>query len=321
MKILMYDNSTAKRLCYFFERIEYMDNKIEIRNVDKFYGRKQALKHVNLTIQQGMFGLLGRNGAGKTTLMKTLATLHTADRGIINVCGIPIEEAKKIRSITGYLPQDFSMYPSMTVQESLDYLGILSGMDKSLREKRAELLLKRVNLTEHARKKVKALSGGMKRRLGIAQALLHEPKVLIVDEPTAGLDPEERIRFRNLLCEVAEERIVILSTHIVGDIEATCEDIAIMNNGEVLWQGTVSELLRKADGNVFTVNANKKYLPQIKKQYIITGILVQGEYVTVRIISENIPNLQGAVSTEPNLEDAYMYCLFSSGCDVSGGDI
>lgn len=297
-----------------------MDNKIEIRNVDKFYGRKQALKNVNLTINQGMFGLLGRNGAGKTTLMKSLATLHTVQRGSIVVCGIPIDEAKEIRSITGYLPQDFSMYPSMTVLESLDYLGVLSGMKQPLREKRIKKLLKRVNLTEHKHKKVRALSGGMKRRLGIAQALLHEPKVLIVDEPTAGLDPEERIRFRNLLCEVAEERIVILSTHIVGDIEATCEDIAIMNSGEILWRGTVSELLRNAEGKVYTINANKKYLPQIKQQYIVTGMLVQSEYTTVRIISDTIPDLQGAVTAEPNLEDAYMYCLFSHGCDVSGGE-
>ena len=296
-----------------------MENKIEIRNVDKFYGRKQALYDINLTINQGMFGLLGRNGAGKTTLMKTLATLHQKRNGSITVCGIPIEHAKDIRSITGYLPQDFSMYPTMTVEESLDYLGVLSGMDKHLREKRIGMLLKRVNLTEHKHKKVKALSGGMKRRLGIAQALLHEPKVLIVDEPTAGLDPEERIRFRNLLCEVAEERIVILSTHIVGDIEATCEDIAIMNSGHILWKGTVSQLLDNARGKVFTVNISKNFLPQIKKNYIVTGMLVQSNYTTVRLISDNPPDLQEVSPAEPNVEDAYMYCLFSHGCDVSGG--
>lgn len=297
-----------------------MDNKIEIKNVDKFYGRKQALDNVTLTIHQGMFGLLGRNGAGKTTLMKTLATLHQKQKGKITVCGIPIEQAKEIRSITGYLPQDFSMYPSMTVEESLDYLGILSGMDANLRKERIKMLLKRVNLTEHKNKKVKALSGGMKRRLGIAQALLHDPKVLIVDEPTAGLDPEERIRFRNLLCEVAEERIVILSTHIVGDIEATCEDIAIMNEGRILWQGTVSGLLSNASGRVFTINVNKKFLPQIKKNYIVTGMLVQNEYTTIRLISENIPDLQGITMAEPNVEDAYMYCLYDHGCDISGGE-
>lgn len=298
-----------------------MENKIEIKNVDKFYGKKQALYNINLTINQGIFGLLGRNGAGKTTLMKTLATLHQKKSGNITVCGVPIENTKEIRSMTGYLPQDFSMYPTMTVEESLDYLGILSGMTKDIRQNRIDVLLKRVNLTEHKHKKVKALSGGMKRRLGIAQALLHDPQVLIVDEPTAGLDPEERIRFRNLLCEVAEERIVILSTHIVGDIEATCEDIAIMNNGRILWQGTVSELIHNADNKVFTVNVNKKQLPQIKKNYIVTGMLVQSEYTTVRIISDVKPDIQGVITAEPNLEDAYMYCLYSHGCDVSGGAV
>lgn len=296
------------------------NNKIEIKHVDKFYGRKQALDNVTLTIRQGMFGLLGRNGAGKTTLMKTLATLHQKQKGEITICGIPVEHTKEIRSITGYLPQDFSMYPSMTVEESLDYLGILSGMDDALRKSRMEMLLNRVNLTEHRKKKVKALSGGMRRRLGIAQALLHDPKVLIVDEPTAGLDPEERIRFRNLLCEVAEERIVILSTHIVGDIEATCEDIAILNEGRILWQGTVSELIKDAEGKVFTININKKFLPQIKKNYIVTGMLVQSEYTTLRLISENIPDLQGISSAKPNVEDAYMYCLYDHGCNLSGGD-
>lgn len=298
-----------------------MESKIEIKNVDKFYGKKQALYNINLTINQGMFGLLGRNGAGKTTLMKTLATLHQKKSGNITVCGVPIENTKEIRSMTGYLPQDFSMYPTMTVEESLDYLGILSGMTKDIRQNRIDVLLKRVNLTEHKHKKVKALSGGMKRRLGIAQALLYDPQVLIVDEPTAGLDPEERIRFRNLLCEVAEERIVILSTHIVGDIEATCEDIAIMNNGRILWQGTVSELIHNADNKVFTVNVNKKQLPQIKKNYIVTGMLVQSEYTTVRIISDVKPDIQGVTTAEPNLEDAYMYCLYSHGCDISGGAV
>ncbi|MDE5763392.1 MAG: ABC transporter ATP-binding protein [Ruminococcus sp.] len=294
--------------------------RIEIRNVNKFYGRKHALKDITLTINQGMFGLLGRNGAGKTTLMKTLAGLHQKKDGSITICGIPVENSKEIRSITGYLPQEFSMYPNMNVYEALDYLGTLSGMTKPERRERIDMLLRKVNLTEHQRKKVKALSGGMKRRLGIAQALLHNPKVLIVDEPTAGLDPEERIRFRNLLTDAAEERIVILSTHIVGDIEASCEDIAIMNDGRILWQGTVSELIQNARGKVFTVSVHRKYLPQIKKDYIVTGMLIQEEYNIVRIISDYFPDLQGISPDEPNCEDAYMYCLYQNGCEVKGGD-
>ncbi|MDO4306779.1 MAG: ABC transporter ATP-binding protein [Eubacteriales bacterium] len=297
------------------------EKKIVLEHVDKFYGRTQALFDINLTIHHGMFGLLGRNGAGKTTLMKVLATLLSKKSGSITVCGIPIENAREIRTITGYLPQDFSMYPMMTVEESLDYLGILSGMDKELRRERSRLLLKSVNLTEQRHKKVKSLSGGMKRRLGIAQALLHDPQVLIVDEPTAGLDPEERIRFRNLLCEVARDRIVILSTHIVGDIEATCEDIAILNDGRILWQGTVSELIRNARGKVFTANISRKFLFQFKKDHIVTGMLAQDEYVTVRFLSEKIPDLKNAAPVPPNAEDAYMYCLLRNGCEVNGGEV
>lgn len=293
---------------------DQMDNRIVIKNVDKFYGKKQALKNISLTVEQGMFGLLGRNGAGKTTLMKTLAALHTKQSGQITVCGIPIENSKQVRSIIGYLPQDFSMYPSMTVYECLDYLGLLSGLEKAQRRERIGLLIKRVNLTDQAGKKVKTLSGGMKRRLGIAQALLHDPKVLIVDEPTAGLDPEERIRFRNLLCEVAEDRTVILSTHIVGDIEAACEDIAIMNDGEILWRGRVSDLVKEAEGRVYTCHVHKKFLPQIKKDFTVTGMLSSGESTTVRIISDAPPDIQNIMPAAPNTEDAYMYCLCSHGC-------
>lgn len=293
---------------------DQMDNRIVIKNVDKFYGKKQALKNISLTVEQGMFGLLGRNGAGKTTLMKTLASLHTKQSGQITVCSIPIENSKQIRSIIGYLPQDFSMYPSMTVYECLDYLGLLSGMERVQRRERIGLLIKRVNLTDQTDKKVKTLSGGMKRRLGIAQALLHDPKVLIVDEPTAGLDPEERIRFRNLLCEVAEDRTVILSTHIVGDIEAACEDIAIMNDGEILWRGRVSDLIKEAEGRVYTCHVHKKFLPQIKKDFTVTGLLSSGESTTVRIISDAPPDIQNILPAAPNTEDAYMYCLCSHGC-------
>ncbi|MCM1022579.1 MAG: ABC transporter ATP-binding protein [Prevotella sp.] len=293
---------------------------IEIKNVNKFYGKKQALKNVSLTINRGMFGLLGRNGAGKTTLMKTLAALLRKRDGTITVCGIPIENAKEIRAVTGYLPQDFSMYGGMTVYEAMDYLGALSGMPKSLRKERIDMLLKRVNLSEHSRVKVKALSGGMNRRMGIAQALLHDPKVLIVDEPTAGLDPEERIRFRNLLCEVAEKRTVILSTHIVGDIEAACEDVAVMNGGAILWKGTVSELLRNAEGKVFSARVRREFLPRIKSGHIVTGMLTQGDYTAVRIVSDTVPDIENVFPAEPNCEDAYIWCLYSRGCEVYGSE-
>ncbi|HRR77774.1 MAG TPA: ABC transporter ATP-binding protein [Ruminococcus sp.] len=297
-----------------------MNKMIEIKNVNKFYGRKQALYDINLTIEKGMFGLLGRNGAGKTTLMKTIAALHQKKSGSITVCGVPIERAGEIRAMTGYLPQDFSMYPSMKTDEALEYLGALSGMKAADLRERVTDILHKVNLTEQRSKKVAQLSGGMKRRLGIAQALIHDPQVLIVDEPTAGLDPEERIRFRNLLCEVAEDRIVILSTHIVGDVEATCEQIAIMDEGKILWQGTVSQLINNAIGHVYTANVERRFMPQLKKEYIVTGMITQAEYTTVRIVSDSEPDLPNAVLTEPDLEAAYMYCLHSSGCGIKGDE-
>ncbi|MDE7017233.1 MAG: ABC transporter ATP-binding protein [Lachnospiraceae bacterium] len=291
-----------------------MKDEIIMEHVNKFYGKKQALKDITLYIPQGMFGLLGRNGAGKTTLMKTLATLHAKQSGEIRVCGVPIENGKKIRGMIGYLPQEFSMYPSMTVYECLDYLGALSGMPAKEREKRIDILTEKVNLEGQKKKKVKKLSGGMKRRLGIAQALLHDPRVLIVDEPTAGLDPEERIRFRNLLCEVAQERIVILSTHIAGDIEATCEKVAVMNEGEILWQGTVEELIENARGKVFEAKLLKERLQEIKMDYMVTGMANQGASVHVRLIADKMPERFDAWMVEPNCEDAYMYCLDQHGC-------
>lgn len=285
-----------------------MSTTIKIRNLNQYYGKKQALKNVNLTIETGMFGLLGRNGAGKTTLMKVLATLLPKSEGEVSVCGRRVERAQEVRRLVGYLPQDFSMYSNMTVYEAMDYLGVLSGLSKSQRRQRIPELLDRVNLREHQKKKVKALSGGMKRRLGIAQAILHDPKVLIVDEPTAGLDPEERVRFRNLLCEIAEKRIVILSTHIVGDIEATCEKIAVLDEGNLIYKGTVTELISMAEGNVYVAEVSKRELEALKKKYLVTSMLTMGNNVTARFIAEKQP-FASARPCEAGVEDAYMYLV------------
>lgn len=288
-----------------------MATEIILKNVNKYYGKNHALKDINLTIEKGMFGLLGRNGAGKTTLMKVLATLLTPNSGEITVCDIPIEMASNVRSITGYLPQDFSMYGNMKVYEAMDYIGVLSGLKKQERKNKIPMLLEQVNLQNNANTKVKAMSGGMRRRLGIAQAILHDPKVLIVDEPTAGLDPEERVRFRNLLCEIAEERIVILSTHIVGDIEATCENIAVLDEGKIIYQGTVASLLELSNGKIFTAEISKIELEEVKQKYTVTSMLTMGNKINIRFIeqgSKEIP-FQGAVPTLPNVEDAYMYLM------------
>lgn len=301
----MYDKDIKKKGSGQMSRNEM---EIRIEGLEKYYGKKHALKNVTLTIPFGMFGLLGRNGAGKTTLMKVLATLIGKQGGKVTVCGIPVEEAARIRRITGYLPQEFSMYPNMGVYEAMDYLGALSKMPKKVRKERIPVLLEKVNLQEHYRTKIRALSGGMKRRLGIAQAILHDPKVLIVDEPTAGLDPEERVRFRNLLCEIAEDRIVILSTHIVGDIEATCEQIAIMDEGEIYYNGTVMDLLRMTEGKVYTAQISRKELAKMKENYVLTSMLTQGNNVMVRFLSEQKPQVE-ASACEPGVEDAYMYLM------------
>ena len=281
---------------------------ITIRHLDKYYGRKQALSDVTMTIPKGMFGLLGRNGAGKTTLMKILAALSKKQSGTVEICGIPVENAAEIRRITGYLPQEFNMYPGMSVYEAMDYLGVLSGLSKRERRKRIPVLLERVNLQDDRKKKVKALSGGMKRRLGIAQAVIHDPKVLIVDEPTAGLDPEERVRFRNLLSEIAEERIVILSTHITGDIEASREEIAVLEEGKLLFRGTVEELLRSVRGKVFRAEISRHELDDLKERCIVTSMLTLGNNVMARFISEQKP-FPGAERCEAGVEDAYMYLM------------
>lgn len=285
-----------------------MNTEIVLKDLDKYYGKKQALRRVNLTISQGMFGLLGPNGAGKTTLMKILATLLPKTGGKVTICGTDISQEREIRRMVGYLPQDFSMYGNMTVYEAMDYLGVLSGMKKAERRERIPMLLEKVNLTENHGTKVKAMSGGMRRRLGIAQAILHNPRVLIVDEPTTGLDPEERVRFRNLLFEIAEERIVILSTHIVGDIEATCENIAVLNQGELLFQGTVTDLLEHAEGKIFTATVSRMELPMLKKQYEVTSMLIQGNEAQVRFVAEEKP-FASANLCEPNVEDAYMFLM------------
>lgn len=282
--------------------------EIKIEHLNKFYGKKQALKDLDLTIGEGMYGLLGTNGAGKTTMMKILTTLTKKSGGEVSICGVPVEQAGEVRSMVGYLPQDFSMYGGMSAKEVMDYLGVLSGLTKSERKARILPLLERVNLQNDVKTKVREMSGGMRRRLGIAQALLHDPKVLIVDEPTAGLDPEERVRFRNLLCEVAQNRIVILSTHIVGDVEAACERIGVLDQGELIFDGTVEELLSLAEGQVYRAEISKLELPKVQERYSVTSILTTGGTAQIRFISET-PPVFAAEICKAGVEDAYLYLM------------
>ncbi len=282
--------------------------EIVINNLSKSYGEKSALKDVSVTIRSGMYGLLGRNGAGKTSLMRILATLSVPSGGEISMNGIPIKETAKIREIVGYLPQDFSFYRNMSVYGAMDYLGLLSKIPDKIRKERISALLEQVNLKENARTKVKALSGGMKRRLGIAQALLHNPQILIVDEPTAGLDPEERIRFRNLLSEFAEDRIVILSTHISSDVESSCENIGVLDNGRMIWSGGTEELVKQAEGKVYLISAAKKQDRLIKEKYTVLNIISSGSGTQYRVLSDSPPE-EKHILQDPALEDGYMYLL------------
>ena len=282
--------------------------EIVIKNLSKNYGRKAALKNVSVTIHSGMYGLLGRNGAGKTSLMRILATLSVPSGGEVSMNGISIKETGKIREIIGYLPQDFSFYRNMSVYDAMDYLGLLSNLPDKIRKERLASLLEQVNLKENMRTKIKALSGGMRQRLGIAQALLHDPQILIVDEPTAGLDPEERIRFRNLLSEFAEDRIVILSTHISSDVEASCENIGVLDNGKMIWNGATEELVKQAEGKVYLISAGKKQDKIIREKYTVLNIIASGSGTQYRVLSETLPE-EKHILQDPTLEDGYMYLL------------
>ncbi|MGN0144376.1 MAG: ABC transporter ATP-binding protein [Clostridium sp.] len=286
--------------------------RIEIKNLNKNFGKKQALKNVNLNIDKGMFGLLGRNGAGKTTLMRILSTLLVKTSGEITICGVDINKDMEIRNIIGYLPQEFSLYSNLSIYDNLDYLACLSNIKSRDRKKIISDVLRKVNLEDLSNVKVKTLSGGMKRRLGIAQAIMNNPKVLIVDEPTAGLDPEERIRFRNLLSEIAKDRIVILSTHIVGDIESTCESLAILDKGSVLFNGKIQELIEMARGQVYTIESSLSQMDSIKRKYNVTAMLTLGNKISFRVLSKEKPNEERVKCEEPNLEDAYMLILGGS---------
>lgn len=282
--------------------------EIVIKNLSKNYGRKAALKNVSVTIHSGMYGLLGRNGAGKTSLMRILATLSVPSGGEVSMNGIPINETGKIREIVGYLSQNFSFYRNMSVYDAMDYLGLLSNLPDKIRKERIASLLEQVNLKENMRTKIKALSGGMKQRLGIAQALLHDPQILIVDEPTAGLDPEERIRFRNMLSEFAEDRIVILSTHISSDVEASCENIGVLDNGKMIWNGAAEELVKQAEGKVYLISTEKKQDKIIREKYTVLNIIASGSGTQYRVLSETLPE-EKHILQAPTLEDGYMYLL------------
>ena len=282
--------------------------EIKIEHLNKNYGKQTVLQDICLNIPIGMYGLLGENGAGKTTLMRMLATISEPSAGTIKINGIDIKSKKEIRKMIGYLPQEFSIYPNMTVYTALDYLGILADLPMNIRKERINTLLKQVNLEHEKNKRFKNLSGGMKQRFGIAQALLNNPKILIIDEPTAGLDPEERLRFYNLLSELAVDRIILLSTHIAGDIEATCSKVAILCAGKVVFEGKTGDLLKLGNGKVYTTTLMQNELEKFKQNYQIISIYQNGADICCRFLANEIPQ-KGWVSCKSTIEDSYMYLL------------
>jgi len=284
--------------------------RIEVGHLNKVYhGGIHALNEVDLTIPSGMFGLLGPNGAGKTTLMRILAGILRPTSGDLHIGEYDVNTEKgrtAIKRVLGYLPQELGVYPDLSAREFLDYIGILKGMDdRKIRQSRVDKLLETVSLTDVANRKLKTFSGGMKRRIGIAQALLNDPQLLIVDEPTSGLDPEERIHFRNLLSELAGDRTVLLSTHIVEDIAQTCQNLAIMNHGYVIFQGTTADLVREARGKVWMVTTIGTK-PQ--GDFTIVSTMHMGTSVQYRLVGD-LSSSNGAITIEPSLEDSYVWLM------------
>jgi ABC-2 type transport system ATP-binding protein len=279
---------------------------LETRNLSKAYKGVQALQEFNLTLTPGILGLLGPNGAGKSTLMRMLATITKPTEGTILWNGRDVvKDPEALRSVLGYLPQDFGVYPNLSAQEFLEYMAAIKGMSGEKARRKISDLLDLVNLREAARRPLGGYSGGMRQRVGIAQALLNDPQLLIVDEPTVGLDPEERVRFRNLLSDLSGERIIILSTHIVSDVESTATDIAIIHKGHLKARALPEQLLKKMEGYVWEWMATSQELPALKQKFLVSGTLRRMDGVEVRAVSKSQPCPEARPVT-PNLEDVYL---------------
>jgi len=286
--------------------------KIEIQRLDKIYPNgNHALKDINLVFGTGMFGLLGPNGAGKSSLMRIMVTLMKPSSGQVLVDGEDIQKIRKeLRKILGYLPQDFRFFSSLRTWEFLDYSGSLAGMkNRKVRLNEVDRLLDQVGLLEVRDRQANRLSGGMKRRLGIAQALIGNPRIIIVDEPTTGLDPDERIRFRNILSQLSQNDVtIILSTHIVGDISSTCQGMALLNRGELVFSGSPEDLVKQAWGHVFRLHLTPSEYDKVKERYnIISTIPIETGW-EVQIVSDDPPEYT-STAIIPDIEHAYVYYM------------
>jgi ABC-2 type transport system ATP-binding protein len=283
---------------------------LEIQGLSKQYSRSiWGLRDFSVSVQPGVLGLLGPNGAGKSTLMRIIATVARPTQGQVKWNGEDILRAPdSLRAVLGYLPQDFGVYPHLTAVEFLQYLAAVKGLDSSSARRRIDELLTLVNLNDARKRPLGGYSGGMKQRIGIAQALLNDPQLLIADEPTAGLDPEERVRFRNLLSELAGDRIVILSTHIVSDVEAVATDIAIVASGGLIAHAAPEDLLRSIRGRTWEWTIPSAGLAAARQRFEVSSIARRADGVQIRVIADSQP-ARDAVSASPTLEDAYLACL------------
>ncbi len=282
--------------------------ELNIQQVGKRYGRdKWGLCEFSLCLTPGVWGLLGPNGAGKSSLMRILATITRPTEGKVTWNGQDIAaDPNPLRGVLGYLPQDFGVYPNLNAVEFLGYMAAIKGLDAATAARRIEELLQVVNLVDARKRPLGGYSGGMKQRVGIAQALLNDPQLLIVDEPTVGLDPEERVRFRNLLSDLSGDRIVVLSTHIVSDVEAAATEIAVMDRGRLLRRCTPEELLRGVEGKVWEWQVPSGRLAEVRQRYLVSGMTRRADGARLRIVQEQAP-APDAAPVAPSLEDAYLY--------------
>jgi ABC-2 type transport system ATP-binding protein len=285
--------------------------QLVIKSLSKTYPNGvQAIKNVSLCLNEGMFGLLGPNGAGKSSLMRTIATLQEADEGSIFLNDLNIlKEKTKLRQLLGYLPQEFGVYPRISAEQMLDHIARLKGVaNASERKELVDALLDNVNLFKDKKKRLGTFSGGMKQRFGIAQALVGNPRLIIVDEPTAGLDPAERNRFYNLLSHIGENTIVILSTHIVEDVSTLCSNFAIIHEGEVLYHGTPDKAVQGMEGKVYSRSIPKNEVRQYKERFQVISTQLKAGGLFIRVYSDNDPGDDFKASS-PNLEDVYFRCV------------
>ena len=287
---------------------------LEIEGVSKRYKSSDsfALQDYSLDVNPGILGLLGPNGAGKSTLMRIIATITKPSMGSVTWRGSDIaKRPDDIRKVLGYLPQDFGVYPNLNADEFLGYMAAVKGVDRRAALGRIDELIAFVNLVEARKRPLGSYSGGMKQRIGVAQALLNDPEILVVDEPTVGLDPEGRVRFRHLLAELSGDRVVILSTHIVSDVEAVANDIAIMNMGRLVRRSSPEELLRLVEERVWEWVIPSSDLQAVRKRHLLSSVIRHSDGVHVRVVSEESPGSGAMLVDHPSLEEAYLYCIES----------